>query len=69
MPEFLDDVRFFDAGAAGVAVSNVNNYVDANFGGNIASLQYGNTNGNHTTAARTWDHTDNFRRRRAARGH
>ena len=50
VPEFLDDVRFFDPGAGGVAVSNVNNYVDANFGGDIASLQYGNTNGNHTTA-------------------
>jgi hypothetical protein len=47
-PEFLDDVKFFDAGAAGVAVSNVNSVVDANFGGNLASLQIGNTNGNHT---------------------
>ena len=47
-PEFLDDVKFFNAGANGVAVSNVNNFVDANFGGNIASLQFGNTNGNHT---------------------
>ncbi|HAO78764.1 MAG TPA: hypothetical protein DCQ92_07275, partial [Verrucomicrobia subdivision 3 bacterium] len=48
-PEFLDDVKFFDAGAIGVAVSNVNNVVDAGFGGSIASLQFGNTNGNHTT--------------------
>ncbi len=42
-----DDVRFFDGGAAGLAVSNVNNFVDASLG--IGSLQYGNTNGNHTT--------------------
>ena len=47
-PEFLDDVKFFDAGAAGVAVSNVNNVVDTNVSGDIASLQFGNTNGNHT---------------------
>ncbi|HXU78484.1 MAG TPA: DNRLRE domain-containing protein, partial [Methylomirabilota bacterium] len=48
-PETLDDVKFFDNGAAGVSVSNVNNFVDAAFGSAIASLQYGNTNGNHTT--------------------
>ena len=48
-PESLDDVKFFDPGAHGLAVSNINNVVDASFGGNIASLQYGNTNGNHTT--------------------
>jgi hypothetical protein len=48
-PEALDNVKFFDLGAAGVAVSNVNNAVDSNFGGEVASLQYGNTNGNHTT--------------------
>jgi autotransporter-associated beta strand protein len=48
-PEFLDDVKFFDPGATGVSVSNINNAVDLNFGGTIASLQYGNTNGNHTT--------------------
>lgn len=48
-PGFLDDVKFFNAGAGGLAVSNINNFVDASFGGNIASLQYGNTNGNHTT--------------------
>jgi hypothetical protein len=47
-PEFLDDVKFFDAGAAGVAISNLNSFVDLNFGGTIASLQIGNTNGNHT---------------------
>ena len=48
-PESLDDVKFFDLGASGVAVSNVNNFVDANAGGTIASLQYANTNDNHTT--------------------
>jgi len=48
-PETLDDVKFLDTGASGVAVSNVNNLLDASFGGEIASLQYGNTNGNHTT--------------------
>jgi len=47
-PEFLDDVKFFNAGAIGVAVSNVNSVVDANFGGHLASLQIGNTNGSHT---------------------
>src|ERR1017187_3151945 len=47
-PEFLDDVKFFDAGAGTVAISNVNNVVDANFGGSIASLEIGNTNGSHT---------------------
>jgi autotransporter-associated beta strand protein len=48
-PEALDDVKFFDTGAGGVAVSNMNNVVDAGFGGTVASLQFGNTNGNHTT--------------------
>jgi autotransporter-associated beta strand protein len=48
-PEAFDDVIFFDPGASGVAVSNVNNAVDAIFGGTIGSLHYGNTNGNHTT--------------------
>jgi len=47
-PEGFDDVKFFDAGAGGVAVSNINNVVDASFSGTIASLQFGNTNGNHT---------------------
>lgn len=47
-PEAFDEVKFFDIGAGGVAVSNVNNLVDATFGGTIASLQFGNTNGNHT---------------------
>jgi hypothetical protein len=48
-PEAFDDVKFFNAGASGVAVSNVNNVVDATFGGTVGSLQFGNTNGNHTT--------------------
>ncbi|MGD0260908.1 MAG: DNRLRE domain-containing protein [Verrucomicrobiota bacterium] len=48
-PDAFDDVKFFDSGAGGVAVSNINNAVDAGFGGTVASLQYGNTNGNHTT--------------------
>jgi len=47
-PEFLDDVKFFNAGATGVAISNINNVADTNFSGDIASLQFGNTNGNHT---------------------
>jgi autotransporter-associated beta strand protein len=48
-PESWDNVKCFDAGASGLAVSNINNVVDANFGGEVASLQYANTNGNHTT--------------------
>ena len=48
-PEAFDDLKFFDPGASGVAVSNINNLVDASFGGTVASVQYGNTNGNHTT--------------------
>jgi hypothetical protein len=48
-PEALDEVKFFDPGANGVAMSNVNNLVDLNFGGTIASAQFSNTNGNHTT--------------------
>jgi len=48
-PETLDEVKFYDPGASGVGVSNVNNFADASFGGTIASLQYANTNGNHTT--------------------
>jgi hypothetical protein len=43
-----DDVKFFDPGAA-VAISNVNNIVDGSFAATIGTLQYGNTNGNHTT--------------------
>ena len=41
-----DDVKFFDAGAV-TAISNINNTVDATM--TIGSLQYGNTNNNHTT--------------------
>jgi autotransporter-associated beta strand protein len=49
VPESLDNVKFYDVGAIGVGVANINNAVDVNFGGTIASLQYANTNGNHTT--------------------
>src|SRR5262249_39232351 len=49
VPEALDDLKFYDPGGNGVSVSNVNNFVDGGFGGSIASLQFGNTNGNHTT--------------------
>ena len=49
VPETLDDVKFYDGGALGIVVSNINNAVDVSFGGRIASLQYGSTNGNHTT--------------------
>jgi autotransporter-associated beta strand protein len=49
IPESLDNVKFYDVGAIGVGVSNINNSVDGNFGGTIASLQYASTNGNHTT--------------------
>jgi len=48
-PTAIDTAGFNNAGAAGLAVSNLNNEVDAAFGGPIAALQYGNTNGNHTT--------------------
>jgi pectin methylesterase-like acyl-CoA thioesterase len=48
-----DDVKFFDAAAVGTAggtgTNTPNNLVDASFGGILGSLQYGNTNGNHTT--------------------
>jgi hypothetical protein len=47
-PASGDDTKFFDAGAV-VPVSTINNLVDGLFGGTIASLQYGNTNGAHTT--------------------
>ena len=43
-----DDVKFYDLGSNGV-VGVVNNTVDLNFAGNTGSLQYGNTNGFHTT--------------------
>ena len=48
-PESLDEVKFFDAGATGVGVSNINNAVDNISGGTVASVHFGNTNGNHTT--------------------
>jgi hypothetical protein len=47
-PTDLDTVNFFNPGGA-AAVSNVNNVVDSSFAGSIASLQYGNSNNNHTT--------------------
>lgn len=43
-----DDVKFFDDGTNGVA-GTPNNLVDGAFIGTIGSLQYGNTNGFHTT--------------------
>ena len=48
-PSSIDTVDFFDAGAVS-GVSNINNFVDTGFGGTIASLQYGNTNNDHTTS-------------------
>jgi pectin methylesterase-like acyl-CoA thioesterase len=45
-PGTADDVKFFDLGAI-PGVSNINNTVDASM--TIGSLQYGNTNNNHTT--------------------
>jgi autotransporter-associated beta strand protein len=51
-PEFLDDVKFVDAGIAG-GTGIVNNSVDIIFSGRIASLQYANTNGAHTTLLAT----------------
>ena len=47
-PGSTDDVKFFDTGA-NAAAGVINNTVDINFGGTIGSLQYGNTNGFHTT--------------------
>jgi hypothetical protein len=43
-----DDVKFFDAGANGTA-GTPNNLADGSFAGYVGSLQYGNTNGFHTT--------------------
>jgi hypothetical protein len=51
-PGPIDSVEFFNPGAVS-AVSNINDVVDAAFGGAIASLQYGNTNNNHTTSITT----------------
>ena len=45
-PGAATDVKFFDAGAAG-AMASINNIVNGNFA--AASLQYGNTNGYHST--------------------
>jgi len=47
-PAGTDDVKFYDLGAV-VGVSNINNFVDGSFAGYIGSLQYANTNNNHTT--------------------
>jgi pectin methylesterase-like acyl-CoA thioesterase len=44
-----DDAKFFNAGTNGTA-GTPDNLVDGIFPGNIGSLQYGNTNGFHTTA-------------------
>ena len=43
-----DDVKFFDLGA-NTAPGVISNVVDASFGGYIGTLQYGNSNGFHTT--------------------
>ena len=48
-PGSADDVKFYDTGAAG-AVGVADNIVDGSFGGTVASLQYANTNGFHTTS-------------------
>jgi hypothetical protein len=45
-PTFGDDVKFYDTGGVSSA-SNINNTVSVNL--TIGSLQYGNTNNNHTT--------------------
>src|ERR1700710_591983 len=47
-PGVADDVKFFEAGTNGAA-GIPNNLVDGSFAGTINSLQYGNTNGFHTT--------------------
>jgi len=43
-----DDVKFFNSGGA-LAASNLTSVVDGGFAAQINSLQYGNTNGFHTT--------------------
>jgi hypothetical protein len=48
LPTAADDVKFHDGGNTNAA-GTVNNVVDIGFGGTIKSLQYGNTNGFHTT--------------------
>jgi hypothetical protein len=47
-PRPIDNVFFYDTGAVST-VSNVNNAVDAGFGGTVNSILYGNTNNYHTT--------------------
>src|SRR5581483_11924426 len=47
-PTNTDDVKFFDTGT-NLPPGTPNNLVDAAFAGTVASLQYGNTNGSHTT--------------------
>src|SRR5205823_1794361 len=46
-PTTGDDVKFFDLG--GTAISNINNVIDPGYSGVVSSLQYGSTNGSHTT--------------------
>lgn len=48
-PGSADDVKFYDLDNV-ATVSNINNVVDLSFPGTIGSLQYGNTNGFHTTS-------------------
>ncbi len=47
-PGSADDVKFFDLGSNGTP-GLANNLDDSSFSGTIGSLQYGNTNGFHTT--------------------
>jgi pectin methylesterase-like acyl-CoA thioesterase len=47
-PGASDDVKFFDTGA-NTALGVISNVVDGSFGGYIGTLQYGATNGTHTT--------------------
>ena len=44
-----DDAKFFNLGTNGT-VAVPNNLVDSSFAGYLGSLQYGNTNGFHTTS-------------------
>jgi hypothetical protein len=48
-PGPIDTVDFYNAGAVS-AVSNVDNVVDASFGDSVGTIQYANTNNNHTTS-------------------
>lgn len=47
-PQPMDNVYFFNNGAVST-VSNINNVVDAAFGGTVSSISYANTNNYHTT--------------------